>query len=346
MRRDLLPSRFVYRARVRRRTGADELARWLKKHAARPRSIFALEEALLSGRFAVYAARRLLAFFLSRAWAAALHIVEFTYLAEIFSARPFVASLALQNVAMVVDALYWGALEALRRRLRELGPGSEAAALTTRWMATGAWAGGAIVVVPVARAAWSWHLAGNAPSILEAYALVCALRLAADIVLRTYYSGIFAHQRVHRPAWSTLVGPLLLVFVTVLCWDALAGWSFPIALVVSVAGSRALLCVFSARAYRAARIPSPSLRLVPRRLKFAGANHRDVVLAAIANVSTRMGGLVLLAAVIPSLAAGDAFAEVDVSPFAFAVHLAAPLLFMTSQWSGVFYHDWKRLESE
>src|SRR6185369_10975726 len=48
-------------------------------------------------------------------WATVLHVVELTFLSEIFAARPFVASLALQNATFIADAFWWGALEGLRR---------------------------------------------------------------------------------------------------------------------------------------------------------------------------------------------------------------------------------------
>ena len=108
----------------RRSSGRDALERWLRHHASVRDRFVALEEALLSGRFPTYAGRRLAAFALSRAWAIALHVVELTFLVEVFSSKAFVAGVALQNVTLVVDAFYWGALESLRRRLRELGPGS------------------------------------------------------------------------------------------------------------------------------------------------------------------------------------------------------------------------------
>src|SRR4051812_26131541 len=114
----------------RRLSGREALARWLERRAKASAGRFiALEEALLTGRFARYASRRLAAFGLSRALATFLHLLELTWLFEIFSAKPFVASIALQNVTLVVDAFFWGALEGFRRRARELGPTSEAAAL-------------------------------------------------------------------------------------------------------------------------------------------------------------------------------------------------------------------------
>ncbi len=327
-----------------RGTGRDALAAWLRRRARKASRFVALEEALLTGRFARYAAQRLLAFGLSRTWAIALHVAELTILAEVFGAKPFIASLALQNVTLVVDAWYWGALEALRRRLRELGPGSESSALTSRWMTLGLFAGAAVLLVPIGVAVKDWN-DPDAPPMLHAYALLVSLRLAADVVLRTYYSGVFAFRRIHRTMWSVLAGPTFLVAITLVLWDALGGWSFVLAMLVSIVVSRGLLLLYTRRAYRRFRVPLPRWTLRPRGWPSL-AMAKTAALAGTANLTTRLGAVVLLAALIPSLAADDPFEDPRTQAFAFALHLAAPMLFLASQWGFVFYHDWKRLERD
>ena len=69
---------------------------------------------------------------------------------------------------------------------------------------------------------------------LDAYALVCLLRLAIDMVLRAFYSGVYAYGRVHRPAWSAPVAPTLLIGVTLALWSWLGGWSFVAALLTDM----------------------------------------------------------------------------------------------------------------
>ena len=343
------------------RTGFEALATWLKRRAARAGEYVAVEDALLAGRFPRYALRRLAAFVIARGWGVGLHVIELTWLAQVFSAKPFIASLALQNVTLIIDAWLFGALEGLRRRSRELGPGNDASALTTRWLTVAIWIAVAVVAIPVGRALWGFIADENTPSLFHVYAMVCALRLAADIVLRTYYSGVFAHHRVYRPLWTPLVPPTVVVALTLLLWAPLAGWGFPIALAASVAVSRALLFVYTRRAYRFRRIPRPHWRLRwtrkrrPKERPEDPAEQaarkrllRDAFLGGAANTTTRLGAVVLLAAVIPSLARPDVFENEApaVEPFAFALHVAAPLLYIASQWGLVFYHDWKRVEGE
>jgi hypothetical protein len=324
---------------------------WLSARASVASRVIAVEDALLSGRFARYAGRRLFAFALARGWATALHVVELTWLAHVFSAKPFVASLALQNASLVAEALYWGALEPMRRRARELGESSESAALVTRWLTVAFWCAIAVVLIPIARAAWVWNETRHTPTLLDVYAFVCALRFGADVVLRTYYSGVFAFRRVHRPVWSVFVGPTILAAVTMALWNAIAGWSFAVALLVSVVVTRALLFGFTRRAYRMHRVPSPRLRLRPRRKPPRSITNwrarAEIAVAALANTATRLGSVVLLAAVVPSLTTiENDEGEPTIEPFALALHVAAPLLLVSAQWGLSFYHDWKRLEDD
>jgi hypothetical protein len=322
-------------------SGQARLTAWLRARAARDR-VMALEEALLGGGFWRFAVRRLSVFVFARGWATALHVVELTFLSEIFVARPFVASLAFQNATLIADAFWWGALEALRRRLRAAGARAEAQVLTTRYMTAAFAAGLAGCCAPIAHMAWRWR-AGSAPTMLDAYAFVCLLRLGLDMVLRAFYSGVYAYGRVHRPAWSAPIAPSILVGVTVALWSWCAGWSFVAALLLSVLASRALLLRFTLRAYKVSRVPRPAWRW---RRWGARADWRllgESALAGIANLTTRLAAVVLLGAVLPSLGSG---ADDQLQWVAYVLHLAAPLVLITSQWGFIFYHDWKRLEAD
>ena len=333
-------------------SGQARLAARIRAWAARDR-VAALEEALLGGTFWRFALRRLSVFAFARGWATALHVVELTFLSEIFAARPFVASLALQNATFVADAFWWGALEGLRRRLRAAGIRADAQRSTTRYMAVAFAAGLVGCLVPLARMGWRWR-AGTAPTMLDAYAFVCLLRLAIDMVLRAFYSGVYAYGRVHRPAWSAAVGPTIVVGATLALWRWLGGWSFVAALLASVIVSRGLLLRFTLRGYRLARVPLPRWRWPGwrwrRRSRAASARARAIdwqhvgksALAGTANLTTRLASVALLGAVVPSLGSDGG----DVQLLAYVLHLAAPMVLVTSQWAFIFYHDWKRLEAD
>jgi hypothetical protein len=168
-------------------------------------------------------------------------------------------------------------------------------------------------------------------------------------------SGVFAHGRVYRPLATFFVGPLLLLAVTWTGWSVIGPWSFPLGVLLSSVASRSLAFVYVRRAYRITRTPEPPLRLqlapsprvrARRAEVLVGPPLRDVVLGALASTTSRVGSVVLLAAAIPSLSSAMAGDDEPLQRLVLALHLAAPLFALASQWGSVFYHDWKRLEDE
>src|SRR6185295_11248928 len=107
------------------------------------------------------------------------------------------------------------------------------------------------------------------------------------------------YRRVHRPAWSAAVAPTVLVGLTVALWPLFAGWSFVVALAASVVLSRALLLRFTLRAYRTARLPRPAWRWRRWGRRPDWSLLGESALAGFANLTTRLGAVVLLGAVLP-----------------------------------------------
>ncbi len=96
------------------------LKRWFQRERVRQQRAVYLEDALLSGRFAAYAVFRL-RYFLGRSLVeATLHIIEFAFLAFIFSHRTLVAALLVRTAAGFLNSCWWGALESMRAELRGL----------------------------------------------------------------------------------------------------------------------------------------------------------------------------------------------------------------------------------
>ena len=319
-----------------------ELRRLLSRHAAAAERRVSLEEALVGGRFARYAARRMSWVALMRGLGTGTHILEFTILLALFSRRGLTTSVVAQNLSLLLDGAWWGALEVMRRRVRTLDDKSEIWRESSLWMA---WAvriaaaclvaGGVVVATRVAR----YH---RPPTVLDLYLLVCALRAAADVVARTLYSGIWAQQRIFRPFYSMAIGDPLGLVVIAATWRWLGAWSFPVGLALTVVAARALVVVYTLRAYRAARLPAPRLRWSPpRRGNAPPVRLGEVLWAAAGNLSSRIGATVALATMIRK-----PFDNVFSDPFPYVAQLAVPLVTASSSWARVFYHDFKRLESE
>jgi hypothetical protein len=302
-----------------------------------------VEEALIGGRFLRYTAYRLTGFTLSRLLGAATHVLEFTFLVAIFSLKGVVSSLALQNTALIAGAFWWGCLEVLRARIRLEKSKTTIVARINLWLSWSARLGILAILVPAVVSLVDSRARNRPLGVIDGYALVCGLRLALDLVARTYYSGVYALRRVYRPIVSVLVAEPLGLALILLLWRYLDHWSFPVGLAVTLLVSRGLQIYYASRAYRLLRIPLPRVRLRARRPRsIAGTTPiGTVVRGGLANLSTRIGSLLALTAMLAILLGTDEQLEVVL-----ALHLSATLLGATAYWTQTFYPDFKKLEHD
>jgi len=321
-----------------------QLRRLLRRRAAAAERRLSIEEALVGGRFARYALRRMSWVALMRGLGTVTHLLEFTILLALFSRRGLTTSVVGQNLTLLLDGAWWGALEVMRRRVRELDDKAEIWRESSRWMAWAVRLAAACLVAGVVAVAARVGRYHRPPTVLDLYLLVCALRAAADVVARTFYSGIWAQRRVFRPFYSMAIGDPLGLLLIAVSWRWLGSWSFPVGLALTVVSSRALVVAYTLRAYRVARLSAPRLRWsLPRRgsTPVTPVRAADVLWAAAGNLSSRIGATLALATMIRK-----PFDNVYGDPFPYVAQLAVPLVTAASSWARVFYHDLKRLEGE
>ncbi len=334
----------------------EPITRWLDGKSDRARDETCLESALLGGRFVGYAAHRLTGFALGRALGAATHLLESTLLLHVFADRGVIASLALKNASLLAGAFWWGALEILRSQVRADPSKAHIARRIGRWLGASLGLGVMAALAPLAVTLAAGMRYGRFSPVLDAYALACGLRLGIDIVVRTYYSGVYALQRIPRPVLSTVIGEPVGLLLVLLVWPRLGAWSFPLGLLVTVAVSRALAVHYTTRTYRMLRVPLPRPRFRLDRRSLPGrhaprsgaasdarldATVSRILGAGLASMSTRIGSLLVLAALLGPLLADDPPSEAII-----ALHLTATLLGAAGFWTQSFYPDFKRLEDD
>ena len=237
-----------------------DLAAWFSRQAARARRVVYLEDALLGGRFAGYAWHRL-RFFLARyILSLVLHTVQVILLYKFFPLRQFQSLLLVQAAAALVSGFWWGSLEAMRARVRTLQRERQSHHLPQEiacWLNLSLRLAAVVVLglalrflAPMAlgRKGWSFGPA-------DLYLAAILLRLALDLVARTYHSGVYALRRVFRPLPSILATELLGFGAVLAFWPWLRVWSLPLAFLVSTLAGQALLYRFTSRAYSQLGLP-------------------------------------------------------------------------------------------
>ena len=294
------------------------IARLRRRQARRPQ----LEESILGGRLARYALYRLRYVGFARLIALVVHLVELVFLTRAFSSSSLVFALVLQNGAALIGGFWWGALEELRHPLRSMRPDSIAAQLIGRWLGRAR----VLAIVAAVLALAGLIAVGPAP-LIAAYATVVVGRLVADLILRTYYSGVYARRRVYRPLGVIVAVELAGLVAVVALWPVIGPWAFPIGFAVGIAASRTALYVYTRRAYRQIR------QVEPHRGRVAPEATWAIAAPGLAGIASRAGSLVVMAL----LFAGPR----DVVLLA---HAIAPILSTAAGWPFVFYLDVVRLE--
>ncbi len=316
----------------------DAVRAWLDRAARRTERAPGIEDALIGGRFGLYALHRLRFFAARTAVAGLLHAARILIAYRVFSAGEFRIVLAAEAAALLLGSFWWGFLEPMREDVREAfaaGKPRRAEGLIGRTLALavrlGLLAAGAGAAFTIGRA-----LTGHGFGPLELFIFVVALRLAAEPYVRGYHSGVFAVRRVYRPFWS-LAGLEVLGFGAILAlWPIVGPWALPAASLVSASVSVVLSLVFTSRAYRHLGIrPRPSAPATGG-LPGPDRGRSEAFAAGLAFALMRMDAILplsLLAAGRSGLPAAAAF-----------VLAASPLVRAGFDWTQLFYFDLKRLD--
>jgi hypothetical protein len=316
-----------------------ELRRWADLQAQREASVVRLEDALLGGRWVRYFAHRL-RFFMARGVVSTLiHALKVVLLLGAFPRNEFLAIIVLQGILAIGGDVWWGALEAMRGRIRLLwrrGKGHLAYREIGGWLRLSA----RLSALGVA-ASGAWLLAAlvldGGLSAAEVYAALMGAGAALDLTARAYHSGAYAVRRVYRPLPSLLAVDAVSVTLLVGLWPVLGIWAFPVAEGVSAAAVLGLSVRYTSRAYRGLAIPT-LLPLLRQRLPIPSrAALRSAVMPGMAYGFVGLEAIVVIAALtLP----GDAASTVLVAMLAGL----GPIVRAGFEWARLVYFDFKRLE--
>ena len=322
-----------------------DLTAWFSRQAARARRVVYLEDALLGGRFAGYAWHRL-RFFLARyVLSLILHTVQVILLYKFFPLRQFQSLLIVQAVAALVSGFWWGSLEAMRARVRTLQRERQSHHLPQEiagWLNLSLRLAAVVILglalrflAPMALGHKGWSF-GPA----DLYLAAILLRLALDLVARTYHSGVYALRRVFRPLPSILATELLGFGAVLAFWPWLRTWSLPLAFLVSTLAGQALLYRFTSRAYSQLGLPVWPSGPEKKWSRPVVSCWREWLAAGSSYALMRLDSLLVL-----GLFRFERGRPEEAVSLALLFFLLAPTVRAGFEWAQLFYFDLKRLET-
>lgn len=315
--------------------------RWIARHARAEQRRPLFDDALLTGRAWSYASYRVRYLLIRVILRACLHLAEVMLFSMVFSMEFLGPVILLRSGTAVAGSLWWGALEQMRGKIRDLAFERRFASIRKEidtWLLLAV-----VVVVLMLGSGTTWVLLTPDErlgfSIFDTYALACLLRLAFDIVSRTYHSGMFALRRIYRPLWSLLVCDVLDIAGVLALWPFLGPWSFGIVL-AGVGILRAVISLhYSRRAFSLSKIPPIGFRLLFRRFDLLPLEDLPAAFRhGLANAASQIDSVLIMALVAAS-AAND-----DYLGLAVLFYLVRPFMTAGFGWARLFYFDFKKLE--
>src|SRR5207244_8670437 len=125
-----------------------------------------------------------------------------------------------------VSSFWWGALEALRGQVRDLHRSGKPHRIER---AIGGWLTFALLLSAAALACaigWSvWRASDGTFDVTDAFVASLLLRLALDLPVRCYHSGVYALRRVYKPLLATLAPEFLGLATILALWPLIGLWS-------------------------------------------------------------------------------------------------------------------------
>ncbi|MDH5673865.1 MAG: hypothetical protein OEZ06_17035 [Myxococcales bacterium] len=308
-----------------------------RRRAERP----TLDLALLTGAGLRYSLLRVSPIFGRALVRAAVHVAEVWFLSRAFPMQFLVPLLAMRALPPLVGGLHWGALEALRLRVRhEYGRGAaQAARAAIEGYLVLSGLSGALLFSVVLALLWRVEDPVLGPAgLYGAFALCCALALTLELTTRTYHSGIFALGRVYRPGWSMVAPDLLELAVIVGLFAHIGPFALHATLLSGSLLRASLALLYARRAYRSRRLPAPAFGRLGQLRRLGLTDLRQALLFSFATLPLQLDRLLLLALLqAPAATRG-------VLPLAMPYYALRPLAGFAQSWVRTFYADLVRLD--
>ncbi len=332
----------------------ERIERWFQSAARRQQRMIALYPCLLRNRLLPYFVFRLRYLFSLQIIGFAVHVAEFLVLLAYAPKLGLILVVLLRAGSPLVRGAWWGAMEVLRERLREIHGAnvkSRAEQEIASWLFLSVILATLVALAGVGWLVWSSSSATTDNTLLiDIYILLIVAELATRIPILTLHSGIYATRRIYRPYWSVLLPTVTQGVVIAVLFVPFQEGALIIAILASSACSLAINYVYIKRMYRIVDL-QPKLRQSTRQFgRFvAGLPIVALLWSSTAGFLIRLDGLLILVLVGLEGVAGDTIdltaghPEWNTPDLGILLYLIMPAIRGSYEWSILFYFDFVRL---
>jgi hypothetical protein len=307
-----------------------ELDRWLRRQAEREGRIVLLEEGLLGDRLWRYSWYRLRWFFLRYLVESITHAVTVLFLFRGLEWENFLLVVVATASTSLAVSFWWGALEGLRGQVRDLhrsGRPHRIAGTIGAWLAVSLALSAVVLGAAVGWLVWQAFAGGVGAA--DAFVAVLLLRLAVELPIRTYHSGVYALRRVYKPLTANLAPEFVGLAAVLALWPIAGVWGIVVASLLTTLLLAGLNLEYIGRVYH-------FLGVAPaRELHFQRLPARESLAAGFSHAVMALDALAVLALLYGSQTDSEAL---------LVLFLSMPTIRAGFDWARLLYFDLKRLE--
>ncbi|MCR9136238.1 MAG: hypothetical protein NXI27_09590 [Alphaproteobacteria bacterium] len=330
------------------------IERWFESAANRQNRITTLYSSLVCNKLFPYLRYRLRFLAGLQIIAFAVHVAEFLILLAHAPKLAVVIVLLLRAGSPLIRGAWWGAMEVLRERIRDMkGPGAKdrSEREIANWLVLSLVLSGLLLIAGLAWISWSFAQTGTlGAKLVHVYMALIVLELVTRIPILTMHSGIYAVRRIYRPFLSILLPTLLQGAAIAALYPVMQEGALIVGIVLSSASSLVINYIYIKRMYRIAEL-HPRLRWNIRRfLSFlAGLPPTNLLWSTMAGFLIRIDSLLVLFLVgleslkghTIDLTAGHP--EWNTPDIGVLLYIILPAIRGSYEWSVLFYFDFVRL---
>jgi hypothetical protein len=319
------------------------LDRWLSSRQKQNKNFVPFYQALLSTNIFPYAWYKTRYFFYSQAISVVVNIIEFYLLTVLLGFQKFAVIVLLKAALLLISNTWWGALDVLRSRVRSFDHLKQRVRVQNEmncWMVFGGIVGMLLILSSIYCIGSIFTHLTPKQMLLRTFIAVLILESSLNIIQQTYQAGVSTLQTLHRPFYSYWIPQVVYLSLLATSWPLFKSYALPVSYLFYALLNVYFLFYFtfhSCRTYNMPTIHLPNKQAL--RLFFKKIWSRELILASLANLGIGIEGLLIWLAFYSSFTNDPTQSN---KVFFLLLYFFFPLLKTCSNWSTLFYYDFKK----
>lgn len=313
---------------------------WLEQKRQKQQRFVLLLDSLVTGKFYPYLWFRLRFFSMKFLLDTAIHTLEFWLLIKIFTLPYLLPIILLRAIGFMAQGFWWGCLEVLRTRVRNLFRDGNVAAIreeASAWFAAASIMAIFLMGISSLIVFKTFKIPAQHRYFFRIYEFIIIIQSVIAIIFTTYHSMVYAVRRIYRPLLSLLL-PHLIALTLLFLWPLLGSITLLLMIMVSGWLSLAISVFFVHRMYRL-------LLFYP--LSWSIRSNLGKTINIFRSPSLWLGGIAFalfrMDGVLPLTIWLSSFKQMHMDWVAL-FYLIAPQLRAGYQWTRLLYFDFKKVD--